>query len=63
LGPETDEMFQFLSPDTDPLCQLLEPDIFLTHIYDFWAQKRTEYVSFWAQKSLKWVGKVSGPRN
>ena len=23
----------------------------------------TECVSFWAQKSLKWVSKVSGPRN
>jgi hypothetical protein len=46
---------KLLVPETDEMCQFLGPDA------DPYLQFLA--VSFWAQKLLKWVSKVSGPRN
>ena len=44
-----------LGPETDEMCQFLGPEIVKMGQHSFWAQKLTLRVSFWAQKLTLWA--------
>ena len=52
LGPETDEMEQFLDQETDRKLLFLGPEV--VHQY-FCTQKLTKWCNFWPQKLTLWA--------
>ena len=52
MGPETDEMVQFLDPETTRKLLFLGPEIVKMVQQYFWTKKLTKWFSFLPQKEL-----------